>query len=222
MVGLPRKYGGWHRCPLTRNLWPNSQWGARGSTERGERGQIGYQIGWNLKVSLSGKREASGEIGVLQFYIQRICTRTVEGLEPKIHYLPTKPLLFNLLSLLPERQSVTKQLWIWTLLFRPWPKTKQWEISWAVWFFLSLYIKITWKKFGIKNHTLLPFSPEQNKIVRGFSITNPHWLEHKLCRKNSKKIFVKHLTPDDRRGLINWAMGTNHILLRQLKLDEFS
>ena len=122
MVGLPRKYGGWHRCPLTRNLWPNSQWGARGSTERGERGQIGYQIGWNLKVSLSGKREASGQIGVLQFYIQRICTRTVEGLEPKIHYLPTKLLLFNLPSLLPERQSVTKQLWIWTLLIGRGPK----------------------------------------------------------------------------------------------------
>ena len=33
MVGLRRKYGGWHRCQLSWNLWPNSQWGARGSTE---------------------------------------------------------------------------------------------------------------------------------------------------------------------------------------------
>ena len=162
MVGLPRKYGGWHRCPLTRNLWPNSQWGARGSTERGERGQIGYQIGWNLKVSLSGKREASGQIGVLQFYIQRICTRTVEGLEPKIHYLPTKLLLFNLPSLLPERQSVTKQLWIWTLLFRPWPKTKQWEISWAVWFFPVFIHKNDLKKVWNKKITLFCLS-HQNK-----------------------------------------------------------
>ena len=46
-------------------------------------GQIGYQIGWNLKVSLSGKREGVGQIGVLEFYIQRICTRTEEGLGPK-------------------------------------------------------------------------------------------------------------------------------------------
>ena len=90
-LGSCRKYGRLTPLPVKPELMAHQPMGGKGGPQRERGGQIGYQIGWNLKVWLSGKREAGGRIGVLQFYIQRICTRTEEGLEPKIHYLPTKP-----------------------------------------------------------------------------------------------------------------------------------